>query len=143
MGPMARTVTSEPLEGHRLLMARLRPDGPYSQQWLADVLEIGQPSVSSWVRKQSRPEPPHRLALWYLWQIPPWSWLTKAEVATVQRIKAVAATLDVGTQVELTMDELPPPSQPARGNRPRRAKARTIKGPADAAPPARKARKAA
>jgi len=126
---MARTETSdEPLEGHRLMMARLRPLGAHSQQWLADFLEIGQPSVSSWVRKVSRPEPPYRLALWFLWKIPPRTWLTADEIKKVQRLKERAATLGEGTQVDPTDDDAEPSERPkARAPRVRAPKVTAIK----------------
>jgi hypothetical protein len=74
--------------GRQLLNRRLRPHGPHSQQWLATVLHIGQPSVSLWARGYSRPEPHHRLALWLLWRIPQRTWLTAAEREIVDSVKA-------------------------------------------------------
>lgn len=74
--------------GRELLNRKLRPHGPFSQQWLADVLGVGQSCISLWSRGLGRPDPHIRDALFVLWRIPAKAWLLPEEVRVIARVRA-------------------------------------------------------
>jgi transcriptional regulator with XRE-family HTH domain len=79
-------ITDQPAGGD-LLLERL---GRRTQQWLADLLNVSQSTVSLWGRKLSTPEPVHRRALAILLGIPEESWFTDEEREFLKKIEAVA-----------------------------------------------------
>jgi transcriptional regulator with XRE-family HTH domain len=57
-----------------------------SQEKLADLLEIGQSTVSLWTREHTRPEYHHRVLLQMICGIPVDDWMTADERAKISRI---------------------------------------------------------
>lgn len=76
-----------------------------SQRVLADTLGLKQPSVSAWLRGESRPEDHLREAIEILTGIPRDSWRRPTEQDTVERVRA-------RTGATVAVDE-PRPSHPA------------------------------
>jgi DNA-binding transcriptional regulator YiaG len=91
---MGKTLRRKPqehhTEGRRMLAAYLESSDEHTQTSLAQVLEIGQSSISLWVNGRSRPEPHHRDALALLTRgaVPVESWLTDDERQKVARARA-------------------------------------------------------
>lgn len=75
-------------DGARLLRDWLAAPGESrSQTTLAERLGVSQPSVSAWLRGDSRPEDHHRESIQLLTGVPRESWRKPAEQAAVERIR--------------------------------------------------------
>lgn len=96
-------------EGARRLREWIEGDAVRSQTQLAEALGVSQPSVSAWLRGDSRPEDHLREALELLTGIPRALWRRDAEQDAVDRVRA---------RLGLTADELDvarAPTLPATG----------------------------
>lgn len=67
--------------GRKLLVERIQSDPDWTQAKLAVSLDCKQPSVSAWIRGETRPDTHFRQAIERLMGIPMGTWLTDAEVA--------------------------------------------------------------
>jgi transcriptional regulator with XRE-family HTH domain len=96
--------------GARLLREWLdAPEAKRSQTDLAKTLGVSQPSVSAWLRGDSRPEDHHREALEIITAIPRGLWRRDAEQDVVERARAGS------TFTAADFDVAPPPTLPATG----------------------------
>lgn len=86
---MALTIITD---GARLLSDWLSAPGENrSQTLLAEIIGVSQPSVSAWLRGESRPEDHHRESIQLLTLVPRESWRKPAEQAAVDRVRIALA----------------------------------------------------
>lgn len=86
-----------------------KPDAGRSQTELAKLLGVSQPSVSAWLRGESRPEDHHREAIEIITGIPRGLWRRDAEQSVVERVRVGASF------AASDFDVAPSPTLPATG----------------------------
>jgi len=86
----------------------------YSQSDLARDLGVSQPSVSEWVRMNTRPESHLRKAIQVLLGIPEGDWMTESELAVIGAASVTATErAKVSAEAAESAESLPVASDPA------------------------------